>query len=313
MASLNHGQLDKSPIAPLKHGAFERSVSVFRGMIEPTEAAAERYHLYVSYACPWAHRTLIVRGLKKLDQLVSVSVANPYMDEKGWSFGSGHDLDYLSAVYIGADSDYTGKITVPVLWDNRRETIINNESADIIRIFNSAFDHITGSQLDLYPLELRASIDEMNEVIYEDVNNGVYKAGFAGDQRTYEEAFQALFARLDQLEDLLSRQPFLVGKWITEADIRLFTTLFRFDLVYYVHFKCNYKLLREYPHLQNYLKCLYQIPEIKATCHVDHIKQHYYLSHRWLNRQKIIPLGPSLDLDTPHGRGPALFYNRHTL
>jgi glutathionyl-hydroquinone reductase len=309
MASLIQGKWSDEPIVTLVAGEFQRQSSRFRSFISSENSLPGRYHLYVSYACPWAHRTLIVRALKKLDEVISYSVTNAYMGEKGWSFGKGHDVDYLASVYLGADPQYTGKITVPVLWDNRLETIVNNESSEIIRMFNTSFNSLTESTIDLYPEALRSEIDAINEKIYEDINNGVYKTGFAASQEAYEKYFKLLFERLNELEMILSQSQYLVGDRVTEADIRLFTTLLRFDPVYYVHFKCNYKMIREYPNLHNYLKSLYQIPEIKKTCHFDHIKEHYYLSHRWLNRSKIIPLGPALDLDSPHDRGEAEFHH----
>jgi glutathionyl-hydroquinone reductase len=309
MASLIDGKWSDEPVATLtKNGEFNRKQSVFRTQISDSEVAPGRFHLYVSYACPWAHRTLIVRSLKRLDNIIPVSVTNAFMGEKGWSFGSGHELEYLAEVYRGADPRYTGKITVPVLWDNRHETIANNESSEIIRIFNSSFNKFTDSTIDLYPEHLRIRIDDLNDRIYENVNNGVYKAGFANNQKAYDQAFNNLFKTLDEMEDILSKSPFLTGDYITEADIRFFTTLIRFDCVYYVHFKCNKKLIAQYSNLSNYTKCLYQIPEIKATCHFDHIKEHYYLSHRWLNKSGIIPGGPALDFDSLHNRGKAQFF-----
>ena len=310
MASLQDGKWSQEPIAIVNHsGSFERQDSQFRGSIVPTDVVEGRYHLYVSYACPWAHRTLIAHALKKLDNLVPISVTNPFMGEKGWTFASGHDLDYLADVYRGADAHYSGKITVPVLWDNRLETIINNESSEILRLFNTSFNHLTQSTIDLYPSELQNQIDKMNDFIYENINNGVYRVGFATKQATYEEAFQALFSALDEMESVLGQQAFLTGDYFTEADIRFFTTLLRFDPVYYVHFKCNKKLIAQYPNLYNYLKSIYQIPEVKKTCHFDHIKEHYYKSHKFLNPQRIVPLGPDMDLDAPHGRGEVVFHN----
>lgn len=309
MASLIEGKWSDEPIAtPDASGAFARKASQFRNFIAPEDAAPGRYHLYVSYACPWAHRTLIVRSLKKLENVISLSVTNAYMGNKGWTFGSGHDLDYLATVYRGADSSYTGKITVPVLWDNRRETIVNNESAEIMRMLNSSFNAYSDAEIDLYPVEQREKIDSINELIYETVNNGVYKAGFAKNQKAYENAYQALFQTLGEMDRHLGQHKFLVGDKITEADIRFFTTLVRFDPVYYVHFKCNFKLIRNYENLSGYLRCLYQIPEIKKTCFFDHIKEHYYLSHPWINPSGIVPLGPESDLELPHHRGLAEFY-----
>jgi putative glutathione S-transferase len=295
-------------------GRFVRAQSGFRNWITadgspgPTgeggfKAEAGRYHLYVSYACPWAHRTLIFRRLKDLDNLISVSVTDAKMpDETGWSFtgtsGSTGDtlnhFDYLWQVYALADPHYTGRVTVPVLWDKQRRTIVNNESAEIIRMLNSAFDGLTGNNADYYPAPLREKIDALNARIYDTVNNGVYKAGFATTQAAYEEAFAALFESLDWLEGILGETPYLAGAEITEADWRLFTTLVRFDAVYVGHFKCNRRRIADYPNLSHYLKALYEVPGVKETVHIDHIKTHYYWSHVTINPTRIIPLGPEL-------------------
>jgi putative glutathione S-transferase len=295
-------------------GRFVRAQSGFRNWITadgspgPTgeggfKAEAGRYHLYVSYACPWAHRTLIFRRLKDLDNLISVSVTDAKMpDETGWSFtgtsGSTGDtlnhFDYLWQVYALADPHYTGRVTVPVLWDKQRRTIVNNESAEIIRMLNSAFDGLTGNDADYYPAPLREKIDALNARIYDTVNNGVYKAGFATTQAAYEEAFAALFESLDWLEGILGETPYLAGAEITEADWRLFTTLVRFDAVYVGHFKCNRRRIADYPNLSHYLKALYEVPGVKETVHIDHIKTHYYWSHITINPTRIIPLGPEL-------------------
>jgi putative glutathione S-transferase len=295
-------------------GRFVRAQSGFRNWITadgspgPTgeggfKAEAGRYHLYVSYACPWAHRTLIFRRLKDLDNLISVSVTDAKMpDETGWSFtgtsGSTGDtlnhFDYLWQVYALADPHYTGRVTVPVLWDKQRRTIVNNESAEIIRMLNSAFDGLTGNNADYYPAPLREKIDALNARIYDTVNNGVYKAGFATTQAAYEEAFAALFESLDWLEGILGETPYLAGAEITEADWRLFTTLVRFDAVYVGHFKCNRRRIADYPNLSHYLKALYEVPGVKETVHIDHIKTHYYWSHITINPTRIIPLGPEL-------------------
>lgn len=291
-----------------QEGKFERKESQFRGSISPEEALLGRFHLYVSYACPWAHRTLITRNLKKLQKVISYSVTNPFMGEKGWSFSSGQDMEYLSDVYKDADANYSGKITVPVLWDNRLETIVNNESSEILRILNSSFSSVSDSKIDLYPVAKRELINSVNDKIYESVNNGVYKAGFASTQKAYEEAFDELFKTLDEMDELLGKQKYLAGEYLTEADIRFFTTLVRFDPVYFVHFKCNLKLMKEYKNLYPYLCSLYQIPEFRETCHFDHIKEHYYTSHRFLNPSGIIPKGPELDLEASHGRGGAVFF-----
>ena len=306
-------------------GKFVRSDAVFRnwvtadGKAGPTgeggfRAEPGRYHLYVSLACPWAHRTLIFRALKGLRDAISVSVVHPDMLEHGWEFRdcaageftAGDPLfgsDYLHQVYTRARPDYTGRVTVPVLWDRERETIVSNESADLIRMLNSAFDGCGASGADYYPAALRAEIDAVNARVYENVNNGVYRCGFATTQAAYEEAFGALFAALDWLDERLARQPFLAGDRLTEADWRLFTTLLRFDPVYVGHFKTNLRRIRDYPQLSNYTRQLYQVPGVAPTVNIDHIKRHYYYSHRMINPTGVVPLGPELDLDAPHDRG----------
>ena len=307
-------------------GRFKRSQSQFRnwvtsdGAAGPTgdggfKAEAGRYHLYVSYACPWAHRTLIFRKLKKLEDLISVSVVDYLMVENGWEFktrdgATGDDLfgfDYLYQLYLKADPNYSGRVTVPVLWDKQQNTIVSNESAEIIRMLNSAFDDLTGSTLDLYPPDLRQEIDALNQVIYDSVNNGVYKAGFATTQDAYEEAVTALFDTLDMLEHRLGGQRYLFGDTMTEADWRLFTTLLRFDPVYVGHFKCNIRRITDYPNLSAYTRDLYQQPGIADTCNLLHIKNHYYQSHKTINPTGVVPLGPVVDLDAPHGREKILF------
>lgn len=309
MASLINGSWSDEPIATSNgKGEFARKQSQFRDCIAPQDATPGRYHLYVSFACPWAHRTLIVRNLKKLQKIIPYSVTNAFMGEKGWTFGSGHEVEYLANVYRGADKNYTGKVTVPVLWDNRKETIVNNESAEIMRILNSSFNSLTDSTIDLNPGEKREEINSVNERIYESVNNGVYKTGFATNQAAYEKSFRELFSTLDELDQLLATRKFLVGEKLTEADVRLFTTLIRFDAVYYVHFKCNWKKISEYPNLSEYIRGLYQIPEFKETCHFDHIKEHYYLSHKFINPHRIVPLGPVLSFEAPHSRGAVDYY-----
>jgi glutathionyl-hydroquinone reductase len=304
-----------------KRGEFVRKESLFRNWVTADGApgptgeggvAAEpgRYHLYVSWACPWAHRTLIFRKLKGLEDLISVSVVNPYMHEPGWTFephpGSTPDhvngARHLHEIYTLADPEYTGIVTVPVLWDKRRKTIVNNESAEIIRMFNSAFDAFTKCRTDYYPAHLRAEIDAVNERVYETLNNGVYRAGFATSQRAYDRAFDALFDTLDWLEARLGRQRYLAGGQITEADWRLFTTLVRFDAVYHGHFKCNRRRLIDYPNLWGFTRELYQMDGIADTVHLEQIKTHYYGSHRQLNPGGIIPRGPELDFGAPHGR-----------
>jgi putative glutathione S-transferase len=274
-------------------------------------AAAGRYHLYVALACPWAHRTLIFRKLKKLEHAISVSVVEPLMLSDGWVFGppgstaadTVNGKAKLADIYLVADPSFTGRVTVPVLWDKERHTIVNNESSEIIRMFNSAFDAVTDDRTDYYPLQLRDAIDAINGAVYETVNNGVYRTGFATTQAAYEEAFRALFATLDDLEQRLGDNRYLVGSRITEADWRLFTTLVRFDAVYVGHFKCNLRRIADYPNLSNYLRDLYQTPGIAATVDMDHIKRHYYGSHRHINPTGIVPLGPALDFAMPHDRG----------
>lgn len=311
MANMVNGQISNEPMAKLsKSGDFERPDSSFRGKIEPRDAVPHRYHLYVSYACPWAHRTLIVRNIKRLKEIISVSVSEPYMGENGWSFNSDIDPKYLAVIYATAKHDYTGKISVPVLWDKEMKTIVNNESSEIIRIFNSAFDHLTHSYIDLYPEKMRDEIDKINSMVYDKINNGVYKVGFAGNQKAYERAFDELFDALDVVERILGDQPFLAGDLLTEADIRIFTTLIRFDAVYNGHFKCNKYRISDFHNLQNYLKAIYQLPEVKTTCHFDHIKEHYYKSHKWINPTQIVPKGPVLDLDSSHDRPEIRFYRK---
>ncbi|MEN3158898.1 glutathione S-transferase family protein [Alkalimonas sp. NCh-2] len=292
-------------------GKFQRQDASFRSNITPSQQAnASRYQLYVSLACPWAHRTLIFRQLKSLQSLIDVTVVSPIMLQHGWEFaGDNGDKEplyaasYLHQLYTKAKPDYSGRVTVPVLWDKTKGSLINNESADILRIFNNAFNHQTGNQLDFYPRALQASIDKVNEWVYHDINNGVYKAGFATTQTAYQEAFTALFKALDKAEQLLSEQRFLTGDYLTEADWRLFTTLIRFDAVYVGHFKCNQRRIADYPVLSNYLRSLYQLPGIADTVNWSHIKRHYYISHPMINPTQIVPAGPDLDFSASHNRG----------
>lgn len=288
-------------------GRFERQDSLFRNSIGPGEPflpESGRYHLYVSLACPWAHRTLIMRELKSLNRHIGVSVVNPEMLDKGWSFlphkGSTGDTlyghQYMYEIYLRQQPDISSRVTVPVLWDKQSECIVNNESADIIRILNSSFNDITGNKTDYYPASLQSEIDEVNEWVYNDINNGVYKAGFATEQQVYEEAVNTLFAALDRVEERLTRQPFLIGHSLTEADIRLFTTLVRFDAVYHGHFKCNCKQIRDYPAMYNYMKRIYRLPGIAGTTNLEHIKRHYYYSHTMINPTQVVPVGPDLSL-----------------
>lgn len=296
-------------------GRFVRESSAFHYLIADDPAAefpAEpgRYHLYVSLACPWAHRTLIVRKLKRLEETIGVVVVHPYMGDQGWSFdaypgATGDPLNsaaHLHELYTRANPYYTGRVTVPLLWDSRRQTIVNNESAELVRILNHAFDRWGNAALDLYPEPLREEIDRINAFVYERVNNGVYRAGFATTQEAYEEAVRALFAALDELEAKLARQRYLAGQRLTEADIRLFTTLVRFDPVYVGHFKCNIRRLVDYPNLWAYARELYQLPGVADTVDFDHIKRHYYTSHPTINPTRVIPVGPEMDWDAPHGR-----------
>ncbi|MPZ56297.1 MAG: glutathione S-transferase family protein [Rhizobiales bacterium] len=269
-----------------------------------------RYHLYVSLACPWAHRTVIFRALKRLDDVVTLSVVSPTNHEAGWTFnsreGSTGDAVYgaekLADLYLKADPRYTGRVSVPVLWDKQRHTIVNNESSEIIRMLNAAFDAFTDMKTDYYPPALRGVIDEINALVYPNINNGVYRCGFATTQVAYDESFRSLFAALNKIEGILSRQRYLVGATQMEADWRLFTTLVRFDAVYYSHFKCNLRRIRDYSNLSNYLRDLYQVPRIAATVSIEQIKRHYYGSQRNVNPTGIVPLGPELDFESPHDR-----------
>ncbi|MGM0769440.1 MAG: glutathione S-transferase family protein [Pseudomonadota bacterium] len=304
-------------------GRFEREAARFRNWVTADgspgpdgeggfKAESGRYHLYVSMACPWAHRTLIVRALKGLEKHIPVSVVHPDMVENGWEFRPGderhrdhlHDFQFLHQLYTRAAPDYSGRVTVPTLWDTEKQTIASNESAEIIRMFNSVFDGLDGvrTDIDFYPEPLQDEIDDINARVYDTVNNGVYKAGFATAQDKYEEAYAALFETLDWLEERLSGQRYLAGRLLTEADWRLFTTLIRFDSVYYSHFKCNRQRIGDFPALSAYVRDLYQVPGVAATVDIAQIKRHYYVSQRTINPTQIVPVGPSLDVDAPHGR-----------
>ncbi|EWY39796.1 glutathione S-transferase [Skermanella stibiiresistens SB22] len=292
-------------------GAFKRQESAFRDWVTADgssgfKAEPGRYHLYVSLACPWAHRTLIFRKLKKLEDAISVSVVEPLMLENGWELAPGADpvngKSYLYQVYTEVKPDMTGRVTVPVLWDKQKRTIVSNESAEIIRMLNSEFNAFGDGSTDYYPADLRGAIDEINAYVYDRVNNGVYKTGFATEQAVYEKAFDQLFEALDTLEERLGGQRYLVGDRLTEADWRLFTTLVRFDAVYVGHFKCNLRRIADYPNLSNYLRELYQIDGVAETVSFEHIKRHYYGSHKTINPTGIVPKGPALDLDAPHDR-----------
>jgi putative glutathione S-transferase len=305
----------------IQKGEFVREDSQFRHWVTPDgqagpsgeggfPAEAGRYHLYVSLACPWAHRTLIFRKLKKLEHVISVSVVEPDMLENGWEFaktGSGttdtvNGFDYAWQLYRLAQEDYTGQVTVPILWDKKRRTIVNNESSEIIRMLNSAFNAFTDVEDDYYPQGLRTEINVVNSIVYDNVNNGVYRCGFARSQEAYDRAFDRLFDALDMLEQRLAGQRYLLGNVRTEADWRLFTTLVRFDVVYYGHFKCNLRRISDYPNLSNYLRDLYQYPGIAETVNLAHIKRHYYYSHESINPYRIVPKGPAMDLNAPHDR-----------
>jgi putative glutathione S-transferase len=322
MGQLVDGKWEAEGIDPRKsEGKFKRADAAFRNWVTKDgspgpsgeggfKAEPGRYHLYVAYACPWAHRTLMVRKLKRLEDVIDVSVVHPFMGKMGWSFE--HDGDaqgdplfgskYVHELYQRAKADYTGRASVPVLWDKERGTIVSNESSEIVRMFNSAFDEWGDASIDLYPAPLRAEINAVNEGVYHNVNNGVYKCGFATSQEAYEEAFRALFDELDGLEERLAKHRYLVGDRITEADWRLFATLVRFDPVYVGHFKCNLRRIYDYPNLWNYTKELYQVPGIAATVNIDHIKRHYYGSHETVNPTRIVPVGPEIDYSTPHDR-----------
>lgn len=275
------------------------------------KAEKDRYHLYVSLACPWAHRTLIFRHLKGLEDYISVSVVSPDMLEHGWTFDKENhstgdalfDSEFMHQIYTRNKADYSGRVTVPVLWDKKTQRIVSNESAEIIRMFNSAFNALTGNERDFYPQLLRSEIDEVNEFVYHNINNGVYRAGFATTQEAYTEAFDDLFAALDKIEQRLTANRYLVGETLTEADWRLFTTLIRFDSVYVGHFKCNLRTIESYPAISNYLRELYQIEGVSKTVDFYHIKRHYYFSHTMINPTQVVPKGPDIDYTRPHNRG----------
>ncbi|MFC7044202.1 glutathione S-transferase family protein [Halobacteriaceae archaeon GCM10025711] len=314
-------------VAQLDHddgGEFEREETTFRDWIAGTRrgpddvveddrypAAAGRYHLYVSAACPWAHRTLVTRALKGLEDAVTVDVVDPHRVDDGWEFAPGkdgctpdsiHGYDYLRDVYTDADPDYTGRVTVPVLWDRERATIVNNESAEIMRMLDTAFDEHATRDVDLYPEGYRDEVDRLVEAVYEPVNNGVYRAGFAETQFAYEDAVADLFDALDHWDDVLADRRYLAGDVLTEADVAMFTTLYRFDEVYHTHFACNRRRVADYPNLWGYLRDLYQLPGVAATCRMDHVKEHYYRSHTDLNPRGVVPVGPDPEFDAPHDR-----------
>jgi len=303
-------------------GRFVRNDSQFRNWITEDGSAGPsgqsgfkaepgRYHLYVSLACPWAHRTLIVRALKGLEEMIPISIVHWLMAADGWTFADGpgvvpdpiHDARFLHEVYTAARPDYSGRVTVPVLWDKQERTIVNNESSEIIRMLTSVFDGIGAKPGDYYPEDLRVEIDAVNTRVYDGCNNGVYKAGFATSQEAYDEAVTGVFKTLDYVEERLSRQRYLAGGRLTEADIRLFTTLVRFDDVYHGHFKCNLRRIIDYQNLWAFTRELFQLPGVSESVNMEHIKRHYYESHRSINPTGIVPIGPSLDFWEPHGRG----------
>ncbi|MEB3336823.1 MAG: glutathione S-transferase family protein [Leptolyngbyaceae bacterium] len=296
-------------------GRFLRPPTTFRNRITADGSSgypveSDRYHLYVSLACPWAHRTVIMRKLKGLETVISLSIVDPYMGDEGWAFSNApgcipdvvNGAQYLREIYIKAQPTYTGRVTVPILWDKQTSTIINNESREIIRMLDTEFTALAKPGVDFYPKALWQTIDQTMDAIYQPINNGVYRAGFATTQSAYEEAVTDLFAALDHWEGVLKEQRYLCGNLITQADWCLFTTLLRFDPVYYGHFKCNLRQIRDYPNLWNYLKELYQQPGVKETCNLDHIKQHYYKSHPSVNPTGIVPKGPLIDFDAPSDR-----------
>ena len=307
--------LAQFPKEQTEDGHYDRQEDAFREWVtndgsSDYPAATGRYHLYVSWACPWAHRTIIVRKLKRLENVVGMTVVDPIRDDQGWAFrnGSGHTEDsingfrFLREAYIATDPHFESRVTVPVLWDTKTGTIISNSDDDIMRMFNQSFNQLTENQLDLYPLALRQEIDELNDFIYEHINNGVYRAGFATSQKAYEQAVKLVFSALDKMEKRLSIQRYLFGQRIVETDWRLFVTLVRFDTVYHGHFKCNIRRLVDYPNLFAYLKDLYQQEGIADTVNFDHIKRHYYVTHDDINPTGIVPMGPEQDLRASHGR-----------
>ncbi|MCF2859986.1 glutathione S-transferase family protein [Pseudoalteromonas sp. SMS1] len=296
-------------------GEFQREAAQLRNWVTADgeagfKAEKGRYHLYVSLACPWAHRTLIFRQLKGLEDYIDVSIVSPDMLQNGWTFdqGTGSTGDtlfnsaYMHQIYTKNNPSYSGRVTVPVLWDKKQHRIVSNESSEIIRMFNSAFNHLTGNTRDFYPAQLRTQIDEINRFVYDSINNGVYRTGFATSQEAYSSAYHKLFSALDKIEELLSENRYLVGDVLTEADWRLFTTLIRFDSVYVGHFKCNKRTIESYPHLSNYVRALFQFPGVAQTVDFHHIKRHYYFSHTMINPTQVVPNGPEINYDRPHNR-----------
>lgn len=295
-----------------KKGDFTRQEDAFRDWVKrdgstPYKPERDRYHLYVSLACPWAHRTIILRKLKGLEDVIGMTVVDPVRDERGWAFTDEPDpingFKFLSEAYRATNPAYSGRVTVPVLWDEQTKRIVSNSDDDIIRMFNSEFADFATNNYNFVPRALEQQIDELNEVIYKEVNNGVYRAGFATKQQPYERAARRLFERLDELDARLARQRYLLGAQMTESDWRLFPTLIRFDAVYHGHFKCNLRRIVDYKNLWPYLRDLYQHDGVAQTVNFDHIKRHYYMTHEQINPTRIVPIGPALDLDEPHGRG----------
>ena len=303
-------------------GKFVRDIARFRNWVTSDGSAGPsgeagfqaelgRYHLYVSYACPWAHRTLMMRHLKGLESVIDISVVHPFMAQDGWTFDSDFNgatgdrlmgKRFLREIYTTSYDKASGRVTVPILWDKSHQKIVSNESSEIIRMFNSAFDHLTGNQRDFWPEEMRDEIEEINELVYDKINNGVYKSGFATSVAAYEDAVTGVFEALDTIEERLAKQRYLMGRKLTEADIRLFATLIRFDPVYVGHFKCNLKRIYDYPNIYEYMKEIYQLEDIAETVFFDHIKYHYYASHEMINPTRIVPVGPIQNLDSPHDR-----------
>jgi glutathionyl-hydroquinone reductase len=312
MGRLVDGKWTNQWYEPDAKGRFQREPTRFRNRLSRDgstgfPAQAGRYHLYVSLACPWAHRTLIGRKLKRLEHAISVSVVDPFMGDSGWEFSealpdAANGASSLWQIYVKAKPDYTGRVTVPVLWDKQQGTIVSNESREILRMFGTELEEIGDSSVSLCPVELLEAIDREIDALYAPINNGVYRAGFATTQEAYDEAVGELFAALDAYEERLSRQRFLCGDRLTEADVCFFTTLFRFDPVYHYHFKCNLRRLRDFKNLWGYVRDIYQTPGVAETCDLDHIKQHYFRSHPQVNPTRIVPRGPILDYDEPHAR-----------
>lgn len=313
MGQLVDGEWKTGWYDPDEHGAFQRPETRFRSWIAADAKdgfvpEAGRYHLYVSYACPWAHRTMITRAVRGLEGVIGLTSVDPRMGDDGWVFGSAEPdpllgVTFLRDVYLRVAPRYTGRVTVPILFDKKANTIVNNESREIMRMLGEPFDALAKRPISLAPPALRGDVDRMLDAIYEPFNNGVYRAGFATSQSAYEEACREVFATLDRCEEILSRQRYLCGDVFTEADVAMFTTCLRFDLVYYAHFKCNVRRLQDYPNIWAFVRDVYQMPGVKATCRLDEIKTHYYFSQTTVNPHRIIPLGPTLDLDAPHDRG----------